>query len=143
MKAIQMTAAGDPDVLKLQDIMEPEISEATQIKVKLKAAGVNPVDTKVRLNGVFYDKALPAVLGCDGAGIVVETGTAASRFKTGDKVWFCHGGLGREQGNYAEFNVIDERWVSLMPETFSFTEAAASPLVLITAWGALFDRGGL
>ena len=78
MKAIQMTAAGDPDVLKLQDIMEPEISEATQIKVKLKAAGVNPVDTKVRRNGVFYDKALPAVLGCDGAGIVVETGTAAS-----------------------------------------------------------------
>ncbi|HEY5138993.1 MAG TPA: zinc-dependent alcohol dehydrogenase family protein, partial [Methylococcales bacterium] len=143
MKAIQMTAAGDPDVLKLQDIMEPEISEATQIKVKLKAAGVNPVDTKVRRNGVFYDQALPAVLGCDGAGIVVETGTAASRFKTGDKVWFCHGGLGREQGNYAEFNVIDERWVSLMPETFSFTEAAASPLVLITAWGALFDRGGL
>ncbi len=143
MKAIQMTAAGDPDVLKLQDIMEPEISEATQIKVKLQAAGVNPVDTKVRRNGVFYDQALPAVLGCDGAGIVVETGTAASRFKTGDKVWFCHGGLGREQGNYAEFNVIDERWVSLMPETFSFTEAAASPLVLITAWGALFDRGGL
>ncbi len=143
MKAILMTAVGDPDVLKFQDIKDPEISEATQVKVKLQAAGVNPVDTKVRRNGVFYGNPLPVVLGCDGAGIVVETGTKVSQFKVGDKVWFCNGGLGREQGNYAEYTVVDERWVSLMPETFSFTEAAASPLVLITAWGALFDRGGL
>lgn len=143
MKAILMTAIGEPDVLQFQDIKEPEISAATQIKVKLHAAGVNPVDTKIRRNGVFYDNPLPAVLGCDGAGVVVETGSKVSQFKAGDKVWFCHGGLGREQGNYAEYTVIDERWVSLMPETFSFTEAAAAPLVLITAWGALFDRGGL
>jgi NADPH2:quinone reductase len=143
MKAILMTATGEPEVLKFQDIKEPEISEATQIKVKLQAAGVNPVDTKIRRNGVFYDIPLPAMLGCDGAGIVVETGSKASQFKVGDKVWFCHGGLGREQGNYAEYTVIDQRWVSLMPKTFSFTEAAAVPLVLITAWGALFARGGL
>jgi len=143
MKAILMTAVGQPEVLKFQDIKEPEISEATQIKVKLEAAGVNPVDTKIRRNGVFYDHALPAVLGCDGAGVVVETGTEVSQFKAGDKVWFCHGGLGREQGNYAEFTVIDQRWASLSPKTFSFIDAAASPLVLITAWGALFDRGGL
>ncbi len=143
MKAILMTAAGDSDVLMFQDIAEPDFTEPTQIKVKLKAAGVNPVDTKIRRNGVFYDQALPAVLGCDGAGIVVETGSEASRFKVGDNVWFCHGGLGREQGNYAEYTVIDERWVSLSPKTYSFTEAAASPLVLITAWGALYDRGGL
>ncbi len=143
MKAILMTATGQPEVLKYQDIEEPEITEATQIKVKLQAAGVNPVDTKIRRNGVFYEKALPAVLGCDGAGIVVEAGAKASQFKAGDKVWFCHGGLGREQGNYAEYTVVDQRWVSLMPETFSFSEAAAAPLVLITAWGALFDRGGL
>jgi NADPH2:quinone reductase len=143
MKAILMKAVGETDVLKFQDIKVPEISEATQIKVKLHAAGVNPVDTKIRRNGLFYDNALPAVLGCDGAGVVVETGTKVSRFKTGDKVWFCHGGLGREQGNYAEYTVLDERWISLMPETISYTEAAVSPLVLITAWGALFDRGGL
>jgi NADPH2:quinone reductase len=143
MKAILMTAIGDPDVLKFQEINEPEITESTQIKVKLQAAGVNPVDTKIRRNGVFYDHALPAVLGCDGAGFIVETGTEVSQFKAGDKVWFCHGGLGREQGNYAQYSVLDQRWVSLMPETFSFIEAAAAPLVLITAWGALFDRGGL
>jgi len=143
MKAILMTAVGEIDVLKYQDIPEPEISEATQIKIKLQAAGVNPVDTKVRHNGLFFDQPLPAVLGCDGAGIVVETGTAVSQFKVGEKGWFCNGGLGREQGNYAQYTVLDQRWISLSPKTFSFIEAAAAPLVLITAWGALFDRGGL
>ena len=54
MKAIMMTAVGNPDVLELQDIDEPEISTATQIKVRLKAAGVNPVDTKIRRNGLLY-----------------------------------------------------------------------------------------
>jgi NADPH:quinone reductase len=143
MKAIVMTEVGNPEVLKLLDIAEPEISQPTQLKIKLQAAGINPVDTKIRRHGIFYDGNLPAVLGCDGAGEVVDTGTAVNQFKTGDKVWFCHGGLGREQGNYAEYTVIDQRWVSLMPTNFSFIEAAASPLVLITAWGALFDRGNL
>ncbi len=143
MKAIIMTAVGNPDVLKFQDIDEPEISTATQIKVRLKAAGINPVDAKIRHNGLFYDKPLPAVLGCDGAGEVIAIGSAVSRFKPGDKVWFCHGGLGREQGNYAEYTVLDQRWAGLMPKTASFAEAAALPLVLITAWGGLFERGGL
>jgi NADPH2:quinone reductase len=143
MQSIVMTAVGTPDVLKFQDSPEPEITQPTDIKVKLHAAGVNPVDTKVRSNGLFYDNALPAILGCDGAGEVIEIGSAVSRFNIGDKVWFCHGGLGREQGNYAQYNVLDERWASLMPQSYSFIEAAASPLVMITAWGALFDRGGL
>ena len=138
-----MTAVGNPEVLELHDIAEPEITTATQNKVRLKAAGVNPVDAKIRRHGLFYDNALPAVLGCDGAGVVIATGSAVSRFKPGDKVWFCHGGLGREQGNYAEVTVLDQRWADLMPETCSFSDAAALPLVLITAWGALFDRGGL
>ena len=143
MKAIVMTAVGSPDVLQLQDIPEPTIKTPTQIKVKLYGAGLNPIDTKVRRNGVFYENALPTVLGCDGAGEVVEVGSSVNQFKPGDKVWFCHGGLGQEQGNYAEYNVLDQRWASLMPKTSSFLEAAAAPLVLITAWGALFDRGGL
>ena len=143
MKSIIMTAIGNPKVLKFHDIDEPKISTPTQIKVRLKAAGINPVDAKIRRNGLLYDNALPAILGCDGAGEVVETGSAAYQFKPGDKVWFCNGGLGREQGNYAEYTVLDQRWVSLMPQTCSFTEAAALPLVLITAWGGLFDRGGL
>jgi NADPH2:quinone reductase len=143
MKAVLMTAIGGTEVLKLQDLVEPEITQPTQIKVQLKAAGVNPVDTKIRRHGVFYDNALPAILGCDGAGIITEVGSAVVNFKPGDQVWFCNGGLGSEPGNYAEFTVLDQRWASVMPKTLSFVEAAASPLVLITAWGALFDRGGL
>jgi NADPH:quinone reductase len=143
MKAILMTATGNTDVLEYREIPEPQITLTSQIKVKLAAAGINPVDTKVRRNGVFYDQPLPAVLGCDGAGTVVEIGGEVTKFKPGDKVWFCHGGLGREQGNYAEFNVLDERWASLMPSSLAFNEAASLPLVLITAWGGLYDRGGL
>ncbi|MEC4750611.1 zinc-dependent alcohol dehydrogenase family protein [Methylomicrobium sp. Wu6] len=143
MKAILMTAAGGPEVLSLRDIDEPQIASPTDIRVKLHAAGVNPIDTKVRRRGVFFPNPLPAVLGCDGAGEVVAVGAAVDRFKPGDKVWFCHGGLGREQGNYADYTVVDQRWASSMPTALSFAEAAASPLVLITAWGALFDRGGL
>jgi NADPH2:quinone reductase len=143
MKAILMTAVGGPEVLSLQEIDEPQLTTPTEIKVKLHAAGVNPIDTKVRRNGLFFPNALPAVLGCDGAGEVVAVGTAVDRFKPGDKVWFCHGGLGREQGNYAEYTVLDQRWAALMPASLTFAEAAAAPLVLLTAWGALFDRGGL
>ncbi len=143
MKTIMMTAIGGPDVLKIQDADELEITLPTQIKVKLHAAGVNPVDTKIRRNGLFYPNPLPAILGCDGAGEVVAMGPAVDLFKPGDKVWFCHGGLGREQGNYAEYTVIDQRWASIMPKTLSFAEASAMPLVLITAWGGLYERGGL
>ncbi len=143
MRAILMTQPGAASLLQLADIPEPAITETTQIKVRLAAAGINPIDTKLRQRGVFYENALPVVLGCDGAGVVVETGSAATKFSIGDKVWFCHGGLGGDQGNYAEFTVLDERWAALMPQTLSFEQAAAGPLVLITAWGALYDRARL
>ena len=143
MKAIVMTAVGDAEVLKLQNLPEPEITRATELKIKIHAAGVNPVDTKVRRHGLLFNEVLPAILGCDGAGVVVEIGADVQQFKVGDKVWYCHGGLGREPGNYAEYAVIEQRWLSLSPQSYSFVEAAAGPLVLITAWGALFDRGGL
>ncbi len=138
-----MTQTGGAELLTLADIPEPTITEPAQIKVRLKAAGINPIDTKLRWRGVFYDNALPAVLGCDGAGVVVETGSAVGKFKVGDNVWYCHGGLGGDQGNYAEYNVLDERWAAHMPKNLSFKEAAAGPLVLITAWGALYDRARL
>lgn len=139
-----MTAAGPADkVLQLADIPEPEITAAQQIKVALYAAGVNPVDTKLRSRGVFYPDALPAILGCDGAGVVTETGANVTRFRTGDRVWFCHGGLGGAPGNYAEYTVLDEAEAGAMPGGLSFEQAAACPLVLITAWEALFDRAGL
>ncbi len=144
MHAIQMTAAGPADeVLEYTDVPEPEISKTTEIKVQLKAAGVNPIDTKLRSRGVFYPDALPAILGCDGAGTVIETGSSVTRFQTGDKVWFCHGGLGGAPGNYAEMTVLEQSEAELMPAKLGFEEAAALPLVLITAWESLFDRAGL
>ncbi|MGR8933026.1 MAG: zinc-dependent alcohol dehydrogenase family protein [Gammaproteobacteria bacterium] len=143
MKAVLMPQAGTPEILTYTDIPEPQIAVPTQLKVRLRAAGINPIDTKVRRNGVFYPDALPTVLGCDGAGEVVAVGSAVADCKPGDAVWFCNGGLGKEQGNYAEYTVIDQRWTARKPRTLSFVEAAAGPLVLITAWGALFSRGGL
>ena len=144
MQAIHMTATGAPeDVLQLVDIPEPEINAPDQIKVQLRAAGINPVDTKLRSRGVFFSDALPAILGCDGAGIITAVGNEVSRFQTGDAVWFCHGGLGGAPGNYAEYTVLPGAEAELMPASLDFTEAAALPLVLITAWEALFDRGRL
>lgn len=143
MKAVVMTAVGGSNVLQEQEIVEPIFTTKTQLKIKLHAAGVNPVDTKIRKGGLLYPNApLPAVLGCDGAGEVIEIGENVTKFKIGDKVWFCNGGLGREQGNYAQFTVIEERWASLMPKV-DFQIAAAAPLVLITAWNSLFERGNL
>lgn len=138
-----MTAAGDAAVLRLADIPEPVIERPTQVKVRLHAAGVNPVDTKIRRRGLFCPGALPAVLGCDGAGTVVAVGADVTRLEVGDEVWFCHGGLGAEQGNYAEFTVIDQSIARRRPVKVGVDAAAAAPLVLITAWEALYDRARL
>ena len=143
MKAVVMTDIGPPEVLRYQTVDEPAIQSPTQIKVRLHAAGVNPIDTKIRGRGLFYGAQPPAILGCDGAGEVVEVGSAVSRFQPGDKVWFCHGGLGREQGNYAEYTVLEEGRAEFKPAKVDMIQAAAAPLVLITAWEALFDRGRL
>lgn len=143
MKAIVMTRTGAPETLEAAELPDPGPCGDNQIKVRLRAAGVNPVDTKLRAKGVFYPDALPAVLGCDGAGEVVEIGSKVDRFRIGDRVWFCHGGLGAEQGNYAQYTLIDQRWAAAMPASLNFEQAAAGPLVLITAWGALYDRGRL
>ena len=143
MKAIVMTVPGGVDNLRVEEIAEPPLSNPSQIKVRLHAAGINPVDTKIRSRGVFFENGLPAILGCDGAGVVTDVGEAVTQFRSGDKVWFCHGGLGREQGNYAEVTVLEAHEACVMPRNLDFVHAAAGPLVLITAWEALFDRGQL
>lgn len=142
MKAIQINKHGEPELLKLVDIAEPEVKEPTDVKIKLKAAGVNPIDTKLR-SGFNPALTFPAVLGCDGAGIVEECGADVSRFKEGDEVYFFHGGLSDIQGNYAEYKVLNEHFLALKPRSLDFSQAAAAPLVLITAWEALFDRAHL
>jgi NADPH2:quinone reductase len=87
---------------------------------------------------------MPAILGCDGAGIVEAVGAAVQDFRPGDEVYFCSGGLGRAgTGNYAEYALIEADYLAHKPKSLSFAEAAAVPLVLITAWEALYDRARL
>ncbi|HAG81139.1 MAG TPA: alcohol dehydrogenase [Cyanobacteria bacterium UBA12227] len=144
MQAVLMTAPGEPNVLQLQDVPEPSIQNDQEILVRLHAAGINPIDTKLRSRGTFYPDQMPAILGCDGAGVVQAIGSAVQRFQVGDEVYFFAGGLGKAgTGNYAQLTVVDERWVAHKPTSLSFAEAAAAPLVLITAWEALYDRGHL
>ncbi len=143
MKAVLMNSPGEPEVLSLGERGLPIVREDHQIRVHLRAAGVNPIDTKLRRRGTFFPEQLPAILGCDGAGVVEQVGAAVEKFRPGDEVYFCQGGLGGEAGNYAEAIVVDERYAAPKPKSLSFLEAAAAPLVLITAWEALYDRGRL
>ncbi|NER22022.1 MAG: zinc-dependent alcohol dehydrogenase family protein [Symploca sp. SIO1C2] len=144
MKAVLMTEVGTPQVLQLQEVPQPTIQTDSEILVRLKAAGVNPIDTKLRRRGLLYPDQMPAILGCDGAGVVEAVGAGVQEFRVGDQVYFCAGGLGKSgTGNYAQWAVVEERFVAHKPTSVSFAEAAAAPLVLITAWEALYDRGGL
>lgn len=143
MKAIVMTATGGSDVLKPAEVPQPKINDETELLVRLMAAGVNPVDTKLRAKGTYYPARLPAILGCDGAGVVEAVGADVTRFKIGDEVYFCNGGIGGAPGNYAEYTVVDERFCARKPRSLSFVEAAAAPLALITAWESLHDRAAL
>ncbi|MCG9884147.1 MAG: zinc-dependent alcohol dehydrogenase family protein [Cyanobacteria bacterium] len=143
MKAIAMTEPGSPAVLVPQEMPTPDLVTDTDVRVRLVAAGINPIDTKLRSRGTFYPDLAPHVLGCDGAGIVEAVGSAVTAFSPGDAVYFCYGGLGGPTGNYAEAIVVPEACLAPKPQSLSFAEAAAAPLVLITAWEALFDRGRL
>jgi NADPH:quinone reductase len=87
---------------------------------------------------------LPAILGCDGAGVVEAIGDQVTRFKVGDEVYFFNGGIGGpEQGNYAEYTVIHQEYAARKPTNLSMTDAAGVPLVWITAYEALVDRADL
>jgi NADPH:quinone reductase len=143
MKAIVFETPGSPSVLKLQDIPAPTIQTETEVLVRLRAAGINPIDTKLRSRGTFYPEKTPHVLGCDGAGVVEAVGAGVQSFQVGDEVFFCNGGLGGSRGTYAEFAVVDQGFLAIKPADLSFAEAAAAPLVLITAWESLYDRGRL
>ncbi len=140
MKAILATAPGSTDVLQLRDIPKPELATPHHLRVKLAAAGVNPVDTKLRAKPAYHPDKLPAILGCDGAGIVEAVGNSVTRFKVGDEVFFCNGGLGDEPGNYAEYTTLHEDYCAKKPARMSLLDSAALPLVFITSWEALVDR---
>ena len=147
MQAILMTAAGNADVLQLREIAKPGLPSPHHLRVKLAAAGVNPLDTKLRAKPAYHPDKLPAILGCDGAGIIEETGSAVTRFKAGDAVYFCNGGLGGnlgdEPGCYAEYATLHEEYCAAKPANLALEDSAALPLVLLTAWESLVERANL
>lgn len=140
MQAVVMTAPGSPEVLHLQEMPAPVLKQDTDILVRVKAAGLNPVDLKMRTKPSAYPAPIPPVLGCDGAGIVEATGMAAKNFKKGDEVYFCQSPAHERFGTYAQYALVDYRLAAKKPKSMSFEQAAAGPLVLITAWEALHDR---
>jgi NADPH2:quinone reductase len=143
MKAILMSTAGDASVLQLHEIAKPDLPSAHHLRVKLAAAGINPLDTKLRAKALYHPDKLPAILGCDGAGIVDEVGSEVTRFKAGDAVYFCNGGIGDEPGNYAEYTTLHEEYCAASPANIDLHDAAALPLAYITAWEALVERANL
>ncbi|MDE2367128.1 MAG: alcohol dehydrogenase catalytic domain-containing protein, partial [Betaproteobacteria bacterium] len=76
MRAILMNTPGGPDVLKIADVPKPSITDSSEVLVKLHAAGVNPIDTKVRKLNMYYPDKLLSILGCDGAGVVEAIGSS-------------------------------------------------------------------
>ena len=142
MKAILIKSVGDPKVLEVADIPKPEINNENEVLVKIKAAGVNPIDAKLR-GGLYPLNTFPAVLGCDGAGIIEDTGNKVTKFKIGDPVYYFHGGVDGIQGNYAEYKVLNQHFIAHKPKSIDFFESAALPLVAITAWEALFNHANL
>jgi NADPH:quinone reductase len=135
MKAIVVREFGAADVMKLEEIVTPEPQE-NQVLVRIKAAGVNPVDTYIR-SGVYAQKpSLPYTPGKDGAGIVEKTGANVSKFKPGDRVLTADAG----SGTYAEFAVFDEKQLIRLPENVSFKEGAGVFVPYATAYRALFQK---
>lgn len=118
----------------------PEVS-AGHVLVRIAASGVNPLDTKIRAGAAAHAKhPLPAILGMDLAGTVVQVGAGVIRFHVGDEVYGLVGGVGGLQGTLAEYAVVDADLLAHKPANLSMREAAALPLVSITAWEGLVDR---
>jgi NADPH2:quinone reductase len=122
------------------DIPRP-IPAAGQVLVRVRASGVNPLDTKIRAGKAGHaNQPLPAVLGLDMAGVVEETGPGVTAFHPGDEVYGMVGGVGGLQGTLAEYVVANEDRLAFKPKSLSLREAAALPLVTITAWEGVVDR---
>jgi NADPH:quinone reductase len=122
------------------DLPRPTL-KVNHVLVRVQASGVNPLDTKIRAGKAAHSKQpLPGVLGLDMAGIVEEVGPGVTDFGVGDEVYGMVGGVGGLQGTLAEFVAVDADLLAHKPKNLSMREAAALPLITITAWEGLVDR---
>src|SRR5215470_3120994 len=112
-----------------------------QVLVRIQAAGINPLDTKIRAGSTAHaQQPLPGVLGMDMAGTVEAVGPGVTAFRGGDEVYGMVGGVGGLQGTLAEYVVVNTDLLALKPKSLTMREAAALPLITITAWQGLIDQ---
>lgn len=142
MKAIRIHSFGGPEALVYEDAPRPAVGEE-EVLIRVHAAGVNPVDWKVRTGHLqsFLNHRLPLVPGWDVSGTIEDVGSKVTAFKPGDAV-FAHTDIPRN-GTYAEYVVARAWTVALKPESLDHVQAAAVPLAALTAWQALFDTSDL
>lgn len=164
MKAVRFHEHGGPEVLKYEDAPEPQI-QANEVLVKIKACALNHLDIWLRVGVRRWQLSMPHVVGSDISGEVAQVGSLVRRVKPGDRVLLCPGiscgqceacfkGLDSAcrsftmfgvmvDGGYAEYVKAREINAIPIPGDLSFDEAAAVPLVFLTAWHMLFTRAGL
>lgn len=144
MYAMIIEATGGPEVLKYAELPTPE-PQAGEVLIQVAYAGVNPADWKNRqgMLAQYRPYYFPYIIGFDAAGIVAGVGEGVTDFAVGDRVFTPtnHGQGG--QGSYAEYAIASIDRVALIPNGMRFDQAAALPVAALTAWQALFDRGGL
>lgn len=140
MKAIVIQAHGDSDVFEIMEVPQP-VARPGHVVIEVQATSVNPVDTKIREGSEGTEGlTFPAILHFDVAGIIHSVGDGVTRFKAGDHVYGCAGGVVGIPGALADYMEADADLLALKPSNLSFATAAAVPLVGITAWEAMVDR---
>jgi NADPH:quinone reductase-like Zn-dependent oxidoreductase len=139
MRAVVITENGGPDVLTPTQIPTPG-RQGSEVLIRVIAAGVNPFDAEARrgLAGSCGTPELPAVLGCDFSGVVVESPYAAHPLKAGYEVYGV-ASVPRSPGTYAEYVSVPSLQVARKPKSLSHLEAAGVPLAALTAWGLVVD----
>ncbi len=147
MQAVVMTAVGGPEVLQLQTLPRPVIADPHAILVRVRAAGVNPADIRVRERmPPMTEWDMPPggiILGLEGAGVVEAVGPAVTRFAVGDEVFWFDGGFLGMPGNYAQYKTVHEDYAARKPRSLTFAQAACLPIIAITGWEALNDHARL
>lgn len=140
MRALILSAPGG----HFQDVRLPiPAPRSGEVLVRIHASGVNPLDSKIRAGAAAHARhPLPAILGMDLAGVVEAVGPGVSAFRAGDQVYGLTGGVAGLQGSLAEFAAVDADLLAPKPARLSMREAAALPLISITAWEGLVDRAG-
>lgn len=138
MKAMTISEYGENAKFESREVKMPTLKSG-QVLVKISASSVNTVDTMIRSNGkdLPFSPATPAILGMDVAGTIEEIDENVTEFSIGDEVYGCVGGLGDLQGTLADYVAADSKLIALKPKNLSMKEAAALPLVGITAYEGL------